>query len=421
MQDVRRDLAAVYAFAVFFAAFAATAIVIGVHDASLDEATFGVTATSVILIGIGTTLSVAVYHLVLLTRRSWPEGVRPPCTLVVLLAFFVTLLLGIYLLFAALGSASGQWPGVLVVALLLMVVSALGLRFFAGPAHVTLPRVGAAVALGVIGTGVGAWEFWYQNQYVPSHAGHAVELTVKLRRDGRDGAYDVIHGTLSYEDVGGKSVWVLGSVYTLTGSRVVSCRQPATVQKVFHYFNYLLVDPQRLRYSADVAETEVSVLAAGRFVGDGKRLDPSVPAGRDLVFLVPTKQDYQLLRLRAQLYAIPGSVELSQRTAPQYTLYKDHEVYGIWHIDDDSWLHDLVYGRERWVVLRYELVDPSKPGAVAATSSMRVTARFPAATWSQKPPSLPSIARLFAHNVPSDASEPFADSELALAPVTTSC
>jgi hypothetical protein len=421
MQGVRRDIAIVYAFAAFFAAFAAAAIVIGVHDASLDEATFGVTATSVLLIGIGVTLLVAVYQLVLLARRPWPDGVRPPCKLVVLLAFFVTLLLGVYLLFAALGSAGSQWPGVLLVALLLMVVSALGLRFFGGPAHVTLPRVGAAVALGVIGTTVGAWEFWYQNQYVPSHAGHAVELTTRLHLDGRRGPYEVVHGTLSYEDVGGKSVWVLGSVYTLTGSRVVSCKEPATVDKVFHYFNYLLVDPQRLRYSADVEENDTSVLAAGRFVGDGKRLDPNVPAGRDVVFLVPSKRHYQLLRLRAQLYAIPGSVELSQRTPPRYMLYGDHEVYGIWHIDDDSWFHDLVYGRERWVVLRYELVDPSKPGSAAVTSSMRVTARFPPATWSQTPPSLPSIARLFAHNVPSDASEPFADSEMALAPVTASC
>jgi hypothetical protein len=34
-------------------------------------------------------------------------------------------------------------------------------------------------------------------------------------------------------------------------------------------------------------------------------------------------------------------------------------MYGFWHVDDDSWLNDLVSGRERWVVIRYELVDPT--------------------------------------------------------------
>ena len=167
---------------------------------------------------------------------------------------------------------------------------------------------------------------------------------------------------------------------------------------------------------ADVFEEQPpAVLAAGKFVGDGKRLDATLSASRDLVFFVP-RHRYQLLRLRAQLFAIPASVPLSQRTLPtyRYDLPRDHEVYGFWHVDDDSWVHDLVYGRERWVVLRYELVDPEHKLATQTSPDLRVTARFPAPSWTKRPPSDTRVERLFDHPEASDASEPFADAELPL-------
>jgi len=51
-------------------------------------------------------------------------------------------------------------------------------------------------------------------------------------------------------------------------------------------------------------ERPATVLAAGKFLGDGKRLDPNVPSSREFAFFVPGHR-YQLLRLRAQLFAIP--------------------------------------------------------------------------------------------------------------------
>jgi len=416
----------IFALAGFLATVAATAIVVGVHDVSLNEVSLGLTAGSAVLLAVGALLLIAVYHLVLLGRSgSWEGGARPLCKLSVPVAFFVTTLLGVYLLFAGLGTSSAQRPLVVAFALLLIVVALLGIRFFAHSAHVTLPRVGAAVALGVIGTTIGAWEFWYQNQYVPSRAGQAVTLSVGLHRVGVQGAYDVIRATVGYEDVGGKSVSVLGSVYTLTGSRVVHCSQTATAKRVGGLLGFFLTDPQRIRYMSDVYEERpAAVLAAGKFVGDGKRLDSNVSSGRDFVFFVPHGR-YQLLRIRAQLFAIPGSVRLSQRTLPQYTRYKgDSELYVLWHIDDDSWFDDLVFGRERWVVVRYEIVDPGNEAASAASPDMRVTARFPDPTWSQGTPSEASVKHLFIDSLgnqstaPSDASEPFADTEMTLQPAT---
>jgi len=417
-----RVVAAIWAFAVFLVIIAAAAIVVGIHDAALFGAGFGVTAGAAILVAVGAVLSVAAYELVRLGRPSkWEGGVRPLCKLVVLLAFFLTVLVGLYVFFAAIRAAGAQRPVVVAVSLLFIIVALLGLRFFATDAHVTLPRLGAAVALGLIGTTIGAWEFWYQNQYVPSHAGRAVALEVELHGDARPSPYDVIKATVGYEDIGGKSVSVLGSAYTLTGSRVVRCHRPATTKTVEGVFGGFLPDPQRSRYMADVwEELPPTVLAAGKFVGDGKRLDTNVSSSRDLIFLVP-RHGYQLLRFRAQLFAIPGSVPLSQRVRPKYTTFAgDSEKYGFWHIDDDSWFHDLVYGRERWVVLRYELVDPSHTASTVTSPDLRVTARFPDPTWSQQRPSEANVKRLFGNqSPPSDANEAFAGTELALEPVAT--
>jgi hypothetical protein len=128
------------------------------------------------------------------------------------------------------------------------------------------------------------------------------------------------------------------------------------------------------------------------------------------------------VRLRAQLFAIPASVRLSQRTPPQYTRFPgDNELYGYWRIDDDSWFHDLLSGRGRWLVMRHELVDPSnqvdrhKPAQTAlVTPTMHVVARFPDPTWSEGAPSREATERMFdrPQTINSlalgDASEPFA-------------
>jgi hypothetical protein len=383
----------------------------------------------------GAVLLVASWQLHQLVRRGdWKGGVRPPCHPVVLAAFLIVLLFFGYVFFSALSSTAAQRFVVVGFAVLMVAVAALGLAFFGRDVRLTLPRVGAAVALALFGTAVGAWEFWYQNQYVPAHAGGAVSLKVGIRQTGENGPFDLIRATLDYEAIGGKSVSIVGSTYTLTGSKLVCRAQAATVEQVAPLFEKFLLDPQRIRFMADVREGTPRVLAAGKFVADGKRLDPDVPASREFVFFVP-RHRYQLLRFRAQVFAIPASVRLSQRTPPEYMqLPGDNELYGYWHIDDDSWLHDLLFGRERWLVMRYELVDPSNLGdrhkpaqAAPVGQAMHVVARFPAPTWSPGRPGPEASKRLFdqpqAINAleVGDANEPFADSELPLEPVHENC
>jgi hypothetical protein len=427
-----RLVAPIYAFAPFFLLVGAAAIVIGVHDAALTHPGLGVTAASAVLLVVGTVLWVGVGQLIRLRwGEEWEDNDRPPCNPIVLVAFLLTFLLGVYVFFSAIGTAGPQRVVVVFAALVLMIVAIAGLVSFGRDVSVTLPRVGGAVALTLLGTVVGAWEFWYQNQYVPSRAARAVSLKVDLQPAGKQPTFDAIRATVGYEAIGGKSVSVVGSAYTLTGSRVVSCARAATVERVSGFFGGLLTDPQRVRFMANAHEETPTVLAAGKFVGDGKRLEPGVPAARGFVFLVP-RHTYQLLRFRAQLFAIPGAVQLAQNRPPEYKRFRgDNELYAYWHVDDDSWLHDIVYGRERWVVIRYELVDPgdenarrSQPNATLIGQALHVTARFPKPTWSKGPPGQNATTRLFDQPLvarPSDASEPFAATELPLEPVAAKC
>jgi hypothetical protein len=400
-------------FALYLFVVSGAAVVIGAHDAALSHAPLSVTAPGALLLALGLVFFVGACKLVALGRRStWSGPDRPPCSRIVVIALILTGFVGIYVFFSGLKSAGGQRFVVVAIALALIAVAAVGLRYFGSNFDITAARVGA-VLLALVGTMVGIGEFWYQNQYAPTRAGRAVALSVNLVRIGRQGSNDIVRATINFEDTGGRSVSVLGSVYELTGSRVVRCARSGQVQDVSPVFGKFLADPQQIRFMRNVHEERpATVLAAGKFVGDGKRLDPGVASTRPFLFFVPRR--FQLMRFRASLFAISNSVQLSQRRPPSYHIIAgDNDLYAFWHVDDDSWFHDLVIGRGRWVVIRYELVK-HRLKDTNVFQTLRVTARFPDPTWGERRPSDAAVERLFrGRPEPSDASEPFADAELA--------
>ena len=298
----------ILAFAVFFLAFACAAIVIGLHDVALSNADLRVTATSVVLLASAAVVLVAAWQLLGLSRRAnWDGGGRPTGKPPVLIGFVLVLLTGLYAFLSGVRAVGDQRIFVASVGLVLIGVAVAGLIEFGSEARVTVPRVGA-LALALAGATVSASQFWYQNEYAPSQAGHAVSLKAGLVHEATQPNEDVVRATVSYEALSGNSLTVVGSAYTLTGSRVVRCDRPerADASEVAKVFNGFLIDPQTSRFTADVRERPPSiVLAAGKFVGDGRRLEPKVPYVRQIVFHVP-RGKYQLLRYRAQLFAISG-------------------------------------------------------------------------------------------------------------------
>jgi hypothetical protein len=290
----------IVAFAVFFVAFACAAIVIGLHDVALADADLRVTLTSAALLGVGAASLVAAYQLVGLSRRTrWKAATRPACKPPVLIGFLLVMLVATYVFLSGIRGAGDQQLIVVSAALILIAVAAAGVMTFGGEVSITAPRVGA-VGLALIGATVSAWQFWYQNEYGPSQAGRAVALQADLVHETTQRSTDVVRATVRYEAVSGKSLSVVGSAYTLTGARVVQCdrRERADAAEVAGVFSGFLIDPQRSRFAADVRELQPStLLAAGKFVGDGRRLEPNVPYVRKIVFHV-RRDRYQLLRFR---------------------------------------------------------------------------------------------------------------------------
>jgi hypothetical protein len=400
-----------------FALLAAAAIVIGLHDVALADANLAVTVTSVVLIAFAVTALVAAYQLLGLSRRTtWIDGTRPACKPPVLVALLFLLIAGLYAFVSGIRAAGDQRLFVVAVGVALVSVALIGLVVFGSEVRVTAPRLGAVI-LGMVGATVTAWQFWYQNEYAPSQAGRAIALSARLTKDATQRDAYIVRAVVRFEAVSGRSLTVVGSAYTLTAARLVSCdrRERADVAEVAQVFNGFLIDPQRSRFTADVREQQPStLLVAGKFVGDGRRLEPEVPHAREIVFHVPRGR-YQLLRLRAQMFAISGAVDLSQQKPPQYELAPNGYLYGFWQVDDDSWLRDLLYGRERWLVTRYELV--RKPGDAKAYADQRVTARLTEASWDGGRPTLAEAASLFTTLRLTDPAEPFATTELALDPL----
>jgi hypothetical protein len=420
----------------FFLVAGIAALVVGVHDVLRPGGQLGVVFPGVLLVVAGILFVGAVWRLIPIARpRIWQKSERR-CREPMPAAFLVSILLGVYVFFGASAGAGTQRAIVIGVSLVFMAAGFLGfVLFWHEIKEVSTARVSAGVALTVAGLVIGGWEFWYQNQYVPSHLDRAVSVQVSLKKLGVQNGYDVLSATLGYQDVGGRSVVVLGSDYTLTGSTIVACpRQPIATTVAATYFTNPLPDPQRSRLMSDVWEVQPSrVLAAGRFVADGKRLAPNVPGSRQLILYVRHGK-YQLLRLRAQVFAISAAVPLADQTLPSKlppdkrpasvqpipkTIKGDNDLYDLWKLGESSWFRDLLAGRRGWIVTRYEIVQTAPRKNQPPSPDLRVTARSPDPSWSGHAPSDAQIESLFQTVPPLDTTETFADTELPLEPVAT--
>jgi hypothetical protein len=222
-----RPQLAVYTFVAFFAILGASALVVGAHDVAITSETVGLTVLSVLSFGVGILLIVAAYELIKSMQRSdLIAGARPQSRAIVFAALLSTIFVGIYVFCAAIRTSGTQHLIVVATALLTIVIAALGLRYFGRGVRITTRRVEGAIAAGVLSIVLGVSQFWFQNEYVPAHAGRAVELKTYLTRVEEQSGYDVINARIDYEAVGGRSVSTIGSVYTLAASHVVRAIGP---------------------------------------------------------------------------------------------------------------------------------------------------------------------------------------------------
>lgn len=408
------------AYAAFLLVYGLAQVVIGGHEVAFVAGALDVSAFGAIALAAGIVQVVAAMYLARMARGSRQSGERPDCNPIVPLAFAAGAIIAAYVVLAAIRTADHNWP-VVVVGILLAGVSASGVVVFARHAR-DAKRVGvraSGIALGLLGTAAGLAQFWYANDYSPSHVGGGIVLTTQLERVSVQDGIVTVRATIAAENVGGSSVLVLGSAYSLTGQQLVRCFRRATVKRVFGVFSGPLADPQVVRFSRYVGHDQPRLVAAGKFLGDGLRLDPAQKLLKDYIFYVPADR-FQLLGLRAQVFVIRSGIKLGIDFTRPVLNPADGSAYEFWRADDRSWMHALITGPNRWIAVRYELGNPDRPRRINTT--LRANVRFPAPSWDSGPPSIAATAALFSRKPlgqTADASEPFSDAELPLGAVPT--
>ena len=245
----------------------------------------------------------------------------------------------------------------------------------------TVPRVGALV-LAIAGATLAPGSSGTRTS-MPVQAGRAVALRANLVHETAQRDEDVVRATVNYEAVAGKSLSVVGSAFTLPVHE--SCGAIARNEPT------CLRSPTRSKFSGRPAA--ILLLRRCRELQPAPcwpRGSSSETAGgssqspvRAPVRLSRSPRQVRVAAVPRRVVRISGAVNLSERTRPEYELGADGYMYGFWHVDDDSWLSDLVYGRERWLVIRYELV--RERGDTKADSDVRVTARLTDGTGARTP------------------------------------
>jgi hypothetical protein len=405
----RLDGVAHSAFAIFFGLLGAASLMVGGHDATLASGGLGVTLVGAFLVIAAVVVLAGTVALVGARVNAFgsPEG----CASVALVASLVAALIGFYVLVSALRADD---PGaiVLAVAIIIVVGGLGGVAYFGRGKQLTLARAGTG-AVGLVGTILAAWQFWYTNDYVPSHSGANVTVTARLEVLPQSGPFSNVRATLSAVNRGDTKITVVGSVYTLTGSRMIERNRPPRMRPL-DVFDGLIPDPQVVRFSRYTTEEGAPrAIATGKFIGDRQDLEAGQETSRKLTFSFPSGY-YNVIRIRAQVFAIRG-LRLSLTDPVEIVACPNRgRVFSFWPIADDSWVRDLVEGRHRWIVIEYVMLDAN--GDVSPSGSLAyVTARFPSASWQKERPSVKEALHLFDRALAvEDVNEVFAADEVVL-------
>lgn len=405
-------------------AFGLASVAVGCYDAFVADLSAPDRLSAFALLVAGLTMcagTIAVVHLLL----GPPPAREQMARTVALLGSIAAFLAAVFLLASVLRTAGEtQVPeGLLTVA---AITSAGCIWFFRSGTRLTAVRIGSTF-LAVLGTLAGVAQYAYSNDLASSALTHTFQLEAHLTKAGMSGDLEVVRASIAVTNSGGSAAVSVGSAYTFTGEAAFPCPRPATLRTVTSYFDFSVPDPQSLRFSRYVALMPARVLAAGKVLGDGARLDSGQVVKRSYLFYVEP-HTFQLLALRAQVFALPaGAVALGSSTsdfeampspqAKQWQPNRDGDLYVFWRVRDHSLLHALLAGPDQWLVVRYELSQaPKLP--THTNPAIRATARLTPSAWAAAHPTPSGAAQLFPTlSAVASASEPFGDDELLDAPL----
>jgi hypothetical protein len=346
------------AIGLFLLAVGVFGFVVGLHDAALRDDPRSVKVVGVLLTVAGLVVIVAgVALLVFATNRAQVQ--RWSGRLVLAACLIVAGAAG-YFVVAAIRSLDRSWATVALAATVI-VLAILSLRFFERVSGVTLGKVGAFL-LTAVGIAFGAVQFWYQQEYVPAHAPAALSLTTKLAAAGTRGSRELYTATVTLKNVGSGRVIAFTGTYRVSGIRWKRGAGDATPEVITSPFKSKSVDPYFERFSRYYAQTDPTPVTVGKLFAENEYLEAGEELSREYLIAIP-ECAYSVLSLRANTVIAKGELLRPSRepTTDHYFFRLPVEstdggpptertgVAAVWHLEDNSWLKDLVDTKERWL------------------------------------------------------------------------
>lgn len=341
------------AIAEFLAVVGIFGLVVGIHDVTLRDEPLAVRIVGALLLASGVLLLVASGLLRQVARRKADMTVLRGR-----LALSACLVVALGASFFAIAELASFDKSALVLGLAVL-VAALGLAslvFLRRVTRVTFGKVGPAI-IALVGTAFGVFQFWYEQQYLPTREPPALEATGELKPMGAvAGGLQAYQATLTLKNVGTTKVIALAGAYAVSGAKLVAQSADARPKAVLGPFLSPAIDPYVGRFSRYAQEKGTSVIQAGKPFAENTYFAPGQELTREYDIVVPACR-YSLLRLRVHLVVAKGAllrVGDKANVRPGYFIDPGRiGVYEVWPIEDNSWVHDILYGKEESILVNY--------------------------------------------------------------------
>lgn len=373
------------AIAGFLAVTGVFGVLVGGHDLGLSDEPLSVNATGALLLAAGVLVLWAAGVLIadlagIVPAQVWSARlVLSSCLVVAVGAFFF--------LIAEIASVENDWR-VLGSATIVGCLALASFGVLRRKVKVTVGKAGPLL-LGLVGTVFGVFQFWYAQQYLPTRQPPALEATTTLEPIGVSvGGLDGYKATLSLKNAGSTKVLAIAGAYMISGSQIPPREPVPSPERVLEPFVKLLYsqapDPYAGRFSRHAGEKSQTILQAGRLFAENRYFEPGQELSREYVVFVPSCR-YGLLRLRGEVVVAKGALlRLGDQIPPVPGFFHDPGrvgVYAFWHVEDNSWVHDILDGKEQSILVNYVTNDTEQ----FDVSSFRVTAWLVSGTEKRTP------------------------------------
>ncbi|MFJ1804857.1 MULTISPECIES: hypothetical protein [unclassified Streptomyces] len=257
------------------------------------------------------------HHLATGTRLARYAGTA------VVVAMVISMLVNFMLL--ALQAESWSYTRCLWVWLFLGMASLLSLTFlYAQRQKIQLPRPRSLAVGALVTTLVAAVNFGYAQIYQPYSTPASVSTTVEL------GKADITNGRVTLpvhlrsKNTGSVTVYVLGSLFQVSARGPIATDVPRTTQD---WLQDISENQAVLLRYADERKKKYDLLAQGRFMRVGRKLDPGTEVATDSLVQFPESASYEVVNATADLvYLRADRVVL---TSEEYA----HSGRNSWHAD----------------------------------------------------------------------------------------